>query len=59
MKEKDELVKTTTSFLKRMETSEVLDAYEFVRAKHAGQFRIGGEDYICHVVRVALAVAKH
>lgn len=33
----------------------VWDAVRFAEAKHAGQRRVGGEHYICHIYRVLIA----
>ncbi|MFA6514533.1 MAG: HD domain-containing protein [Patescibacteria group bacterium] len=57
---KKELRKKLYSYvLEKKEITEIFQAVSYADKMHAGQFRVGGEAYICHPLRVAIATAEY
>ena len=47
-----------SGYLDQTQINDVVRAYEFGAAAHAGQFRKSGEAYICHPISVAIHLAE-
>ncbi|ORU89431.1 MAG: (p)ppGpp synthetase [Cycloclasticus sp. symbiont of Poecilosclerida sp. M] len=54
----DDLSKAISEYLDKDQVKQVVDAYHYAGKAHAGQFRLSGEDYICHPVSVAIILSK-
>jgi RelA/SpoT family (p)ppGpp synthetase len=58
----DELIATLSQklgkYLSSSQVKQVVDAYHFAAKAHTGQFRLSGEDYICHPVSVAIILSE-
>ncbi len=52
------LCETLSDYLDQAQIDEIVRAYEFGAAAHAGQFRKTGEAYICHPISVAISLAE-
>jgi len=53
-----ELMAVLTEYLPDEQLEKVERAYQLASEAHAGQFRLSGEDYICHPVSVALLLSE-
>jgi guanosine-3',5'-bis(diphosphate) 3'-pyrophosphohydrolase len=53
-----ELMSTLKEYLVASELEQVEQAYQLASEAHQGQYRLSGEDYICHPVSVALILAR-
>jgi len=52
-----ELLSAVGEYLSPNQLDDIQRAYELANNAHAGQFRLSGEDYICHPVSVALILS--
>jgi len=53
-----ELMAVLTEYLPNEKLAQVERAYQLASEAHAGQYRLSGEDYICHPVSVALLLSE-
>ena len=53
-----ELMSTLKEYLTASQLQQVEQAYQLASDAHQGQYRLSGEDYICHPVSVALILAR-
>ncbi|PHS72390.1 MAG: bifunctional GTP diphosphokinase/guanosine-3',5'-bis(diphosphate) 3'-diphosphatase [Cycloclasticus sp.] len=53
-----DLMSAISEYLPKEQLHDVERAYELASGAHAGQFRLSGEDYICHPVSVALILSE-
>jgi GTP diphosphokinase / guanosine-3',5'-bis(diphosphate) 3'-diphosphatase len=53
-----ELISAVSAYLPKQQLSQVQQAYQLASEAHAGQYRLSGEDYICHPVSVALILSE-
>jgi len=51
------LMSSVSDYLPEEQLSQIRQAYELASDAHAGQYRLSGEDYICHPVSVALILS--
>jgi len=51
------LMSSVGEYLPADQLSQIMQAYELANQAHAGQYRLSGEDYICHPVSVALILS--
>ncbi len=54
----DELIKILSSSGRSYDTEKIIKAFEYAAVLHEGQFRVSGEQYICHPIAVAEIVAS-
>ncbi|MFT6217971.1 MAG: RelA/SpoT family (p)ppGpp synthetase [Cycloclasticus pugetii] len=52
-----ELMSVLSEYLSQEQLDQVHQAYQVASEAHAGQYRLSGEDYICHPVSVALILS--
>jgi len=52
------LMSSVSEYLPAEQLPQVIEAYELASEAHAGQYRLSGEDYICHPVSVALILSN-
>ncbi|MEO1962782.1 MAG: RelA/SpoT family protein, partial [Cycloclasticus sp.] len=52
-----ELLSVVGKYLSKNQLGDIQRAYELASNAHAGQYRLSGEDYICHPVSVALILS--
>ncbi|MEO1889685.1 MAG: bifunctional (p)ppGpp synthetase/guanosine-3',5'-bis(diphosphate) 3'-pyrophosphohydrolase [Cycloclasticus sp.] len=52
-----ELLSVVGKYLSENQLDDIQRAYELASKAHAGQYRLSGEDYICHPVSVALILS--
>jgi len=52
-----DLMSSVGEYLPADQLSQIMQAYELANQAHAGQYRLSGEDYICHPVSVALILS--